>query len=74
MARITKAERERSLRAAEQAFWHCPDCETVFVGRQTVAVHLDMTTWARECPNCNVRVRPLKDEEVDLGIVDYLAV
>jgi hypothetical protein len=73
---MNKTQRAETTRKMELTFWHCPECERVFLGANTLPAFDfgDVGIWARVCPADSTRVSRLKDDDVDLSIVDYLGV
>ena len=73
---MNKAQRAETTRQMEAAFFHCPTCEGVFLGRQTERTFGwgDIGIWARSCPIDQTRLNRVRDEDVDLSVVDYLEV
>ena len=74
--RVTKKEIESSTRTMESTFYYCPTCNVVRLGRDTneaLPGYGHLAIYARACPTDATRMDHLNDDDVDLGIVDYLA-
>ena len=75
MAKITKREIAAKERVMERSFFYCAACDQVRLGFNTVPAlpsYGHLATFARECPVDGTRMDMLKDENVDLSVVDYL--